>query len=189
MSNQSEIKMPESVIQQINLSYNTEQDRLLLRVGLADDTELLVWLTYRITKALRQLLNGETHMPTATSIQIQTPPQQAVAKFKQEAETVETLQKMDFVTAYQPRKEVVQNAAMLATSVMLVEVTDKPPVLEMPCVEGVNVRINLTPELILALTNMLQLSSKEAAWDIGAHVKTDMQITVLPDAAVKNTLH
>jgi hypothetical protein len=49
--------------------------------------------------------------------------------------------------------------------------------------------MNLTPELILALTNMLQLSSKDAAWDIGAYVKTDKQITELPDEAVKNTLH
>ena len=43
---------PEAAIQQINLGYNTEQDRLLLRVGLADNSELLVWLTNRITKQL-----------------------------------------------------------------------------------------------------------------------------------------
>lgn len=189
MSQQSEIKMPESVIQQINLSYNPEQDRLLLRVGLADNSELLVWLTYRITKALWQLLNGETHIPTASSIQAETPPQQAVAMFKQEAETIETLQKMDFSTAYQPREEVVNNAAMLAISVLLIQVADKPPVLEMPCVEGVNVRMNLTQELTLALTNMLQLSSKEAGWQIAAPQKTELQIILTPETGDKKVLH
>jgi hypothetical protein len=189
MSDQSDTKIPEAVIQQLNLSYNTEQDRLLLRVGLADNAELLVWLTYRVTRALWQLLSGETRMPTATSIQLETPLQQAVEQFKQEAETIETLQKMDFVTAYQPRKEVVNNAAMLAISVLLIQVTDKPPVLEMPCVEGVNVRMNLTPELILALNNMLQLSSKEAGWNIGVSHKTDLQITLTPESGEKKVLH
>ncbi len=189
MSDQSEIKMPEAVIQQINLSYNVEQDRLLLRVGLADNSELLVWLTYRVTRALWQLLNGEAHMPTATSIQVETPPQQAVTQFKQEVEAVETLNKMDFSTAYQPRKEVVNNAAMLAISVLLIQVTDKPPILEMPCVEGVNVRMNLTQELILALSNMLQLSSKEAAWNIGVQQKSEPQMILMPETGDKKVLH
>ena len=189
VENQAETNKPEVVIQQINLSYNAEQDRLLLRVGLADNTELLVWLTNRITKSIWQLLNGETHLPTATSIQVETPPQQAVAQFKQEVEAVEKLQKMDFATAYQPRTEVVHDAAMLAISVLLINIVDKPPALEMPCLEGVNVRMNLTQELILALTNMLRLSAKEAAWDIGTRTKADLQITLASDTAAKNTLH
>ena len=189
MENQAEIGKPEVVIQQINLSYNAEQDRLLVRVGLADKSELLVGLTYRITKSLWQLLNGETHLPTATSIQVETPPQQAVAQFKQEVEAVETLQKMDFATAYQPRKEVVHAAAMLATSVLLINITDKPPVLEMPCLEGVSVRMNLTQELTLALSSMLQLSSKEATWDIGGQLKTDKQITLVPSVSANKVLH
>jgi hypothetical protein len=189
MHNVPEIKMPEAVIQQLNLSYSPEQDRLLLRVGLADNTELLVWLTYRIAKLVWQLLHGETTIPTASSIQIEMPPQQAVAQFKQEFETLETLQKMDFSTAYQPRKEVVNNTAMLAIGAILIDVADRPPVLEMPCLEGVNVRVNLTQELILALTNMLQLSAKEAAWDIAAQVKSDIQITLVADTTAKKILH
>ncbi len=161
------INKPEAAIQQLNLGYNAEQDRLLLRVGLADNSELLVWLTYRISKQLWQLLNGEAHIPTATSIQAETPPQQAVEQFKQEMQVAETLQKMDFATEYQPRKEVVNNAAMLAISLVLINYEGKPPSLEIPCLEGVTVRMNLTQELMLALCNMLRLSSKEAAWDIG----------------------
>ena len=52
----------EAAIQQINLSYSVEQDRLLLRVGLADNSELLVWLTNRFTRLLWQLLNGEANI-------------------------------------------------------------------------------------------------------------------------------
>src|SRR5688572_6058974 len=93
----------EAAIQQINLGYNAQQDRLLLKVGLADNSELLVWLTYRITKQLWQKLIAETPLPTATSIKTETPPQQAAAQFQQEAQVVEAISKMDFATAYQPR--------------------------------------------------------------------------------------
>ena len=180
---------PEAAIQQINLGYNTEQDRLLLRVGLADNSELLVWLTNRITKQLWQLLNAEVNLPTATSIQAETPPEKAVAQFKQEIQTVEALQKMDFVTEYQPRKAVVNNGAMLAIGLMLVTYQEKPPTLEIPCMEGVTVRINLTQELILALCNMLQLSTKEAGWDINLPMQTQEQKALAVDVDAKKVLH
>jgi hypothetical protein len=184
---------PEAALQQINLGYNAEQDRLLLRVGLADNSELLVWLTYRITKQLWQLLNGETHMPTATSIQAETPPEKAVEQFKQEMQVVETLQKMDFATEYQPRKEIVNDGAMLAVSLVLVSYEQKPPTLEIPCLEGITVRMNLTQELILALCNMLQLSSKEAAWELGvithSSAQTQASTTVAVGSEAKKVLH
>lgn len=189
MCNQSEKNMPEAVIQQLNLSYNAEQDRLLLRVGLTDNAELLVWLTYRVTRALWQVLSEETHIPITSSIQLQTPPQQVVAKFKQEAEHIDLLQKMDFATAYQPRKEVIHNSAILANDALLIKDTDNSLVLEMPCIEGLNVRMNLTPELILALSNMLQLSAKEASWNIVTSHKTELQITMTPETSDKKMLH
>jgi hypothetical protein len=180
---------PEAVIQQINLGYNAEQDRLLLRVGLADNSELMVWLTYRITKQLWQLLNGETQLPSATSIQAETAPQQAVEQFKQEMQVAETLQKMDFATEYQPRKEVVNDGAMLAISLVMVNYAEKPPTLQIPCLEGITVRMNLTQELILALCNMLQLSSKEAAWDMGVTAATQVEMPIEVAPSEKKILH
>jgi hypothetical protein len=185
----SAISKPEAAIQQINLSYNAEQDRLLLRVGLADNSELLVWLTYRIARQLWQLLNGETSIPTATSISGDEVPEIAVEQFKQEMQAVEKLQKMDFATDYQPRKEIVHNGAMLVISVVLVSNENKSPTLEMPCLEGISVRMNLTQELILALCNMLRLTSKEAAWDIGAPSQPQAEIQLAGVSGVKKVLH
>ena len=180
---------PEAAIQQINLGYNTEQDRLLIRVGLADNSELLVWLTNRITKQLWQLLNGEGNLPTATSIQVDTPPEMAVKQFKQEIQATRALEKMDFMTEYQPRQEVVNNGAMLAIGLVLVVYQEKIPTLEIPCLEGVTVRMNLTQELILALCNMLQLSTKEAGWDIGSPMQTQEQRALAVDGDAKKVLH
>ena len=180
---------PEAAIQQINLGYNTEQDRLLMRVGLADNSELLVWLTNRITKQLWQLLNGESNLPTATSIQVDTPPEMAIKQFKQEIQATRALEKMDFMTEYQPRQEVVNNGAMLAIGLVLVVYQEKIPTLEIPCLEGVTVRMNLTQELILALCNMLQLSTKEAGWDIGSPMQTQEQRALAVDGDAKKVLH
>jgi hypothetical protein len=153
-------------IQQLNLSYIADQDRLLLRVGLSDNSELMVWLTYRITRMIWQLLNLEAHLPSASSIQADTPPSQAVQQFQQEVQTAEALQKMDFKSPYTPRQEVVNDQPMLVTNVLLHNQDGKPQGIEMPCLEGISVRMNLNAELILALCNMLQLSCKEAVWDL-----------------------
>ena len=178
-----------AAIQQINLGYNAEQDRLLFRVGLNDNTELLVWLTSRITQLLWTLLTGEAHLPTANSIQADSPPEQAVAQFKQEMQAADALQKMDFKTEYQPRPEVRNDGAMLAINAVLVRVDNKPPSLELPCLEGISVRINLNPELTLAMCNMLQLATKEAGWAINAAVATPAQSTVVVQMDVKKVLH
>ena len=178
-----------AAIQQINLGYNAEQDRLLFRVGLNDNTELLVWLTSRITQLLWTLLTGEAHLPTANSIQADSPPEQAVAQFKQEMQAADALQKMDFKTEYQPRPEVRNDGAMLAINAVLVRVDDKPPSLELPCLEGVSVRINLNPELTLAMCNMLQLATKEAGWAINAVGATPAQSPIAIQNDDKKVLH
>lgn len=174
-----EAPKPEATIQQINIAYNAEQDRLLLRVGLSDDTELLLWLTYRITRELWQLLNGETHLPTADSIQADALPGQAVEQFKQEAQAAETLKKMDFATQYQPRKGVRNEGALLAIKLELSGGNIKH--LDILCLEGVSVGINLPPALVLAVCNLLQISVTKAGWSLGA--KAALQPLINADEA------
>ncbi len=166
----------EVVIQQLNLGYNSDQDRLLLKVGLSDDSELAVWLTNRIAKNLWLLLNGEVHLPTANSIQMDIPAAQAIAKFNQEMQVAEALQKMDFATDYQPRTDVLTDGAKLATNVKLITDAPQPFTLEIICLEGLTMRMHLTQELILAMCNMLQLACKEALWDMDNHASKPMDI-------------
>lgn len=163
-----EVQKPEASIQQFNLGYNAQQDRLLLRVGLSDDTELVLWVTYRIARQMWQLLSGETHLPTADSIQPDIPVASAVEQFKQEAQATEALQKMDFATKYQPRKGVRNDGALLVIDLKLSG--DNIRHLDVVCLEGVIVDMNLPPALVLALCNMLQLSVRESGWNIGAKV-------------------
>ena len=178
-----------AAIQQINLGYNAEQDRLLFRVGLSDNTELLVWLTSRITQLLWSLLTGEVHLPTADFIQAEMPLQQSVEQFKLDMLAADVLKKMDFKTEYQPRPEVRNDGAMLALNAVLIHVENKQPSLELPCLEGVTVRINLNPDLTLAMCNMLQLATKEAGWVINASIAAPVQSPMAIQMDQKKVLH
>jgi hypothetical protein len=73
---------------------------------------------------------------------------------------------MDFATQYQPRKALLNDGALLATKLKLSGENVKH--LEVICLEGVTVGINLEPVIILAMCNMLQLSVKNSGWDLGA---------------------
>ena len=178
-----------AAIQQINLGYNAEQDRLLFRVGLSDNTELLVWLTSRITQLLWSLLTGEVHLPTADFTQAEMPLQQSVEQFKLDMLAADVLKKMDFKTEYQPRPEVRNDGAMLALNAVLIHVENKQPSLELPCLEGVTVRINLNPDLTLAMCNMLQLATKEAGWVINASIAAPVQSPIAIQMDQKKVLH
>lgn len=177
-------------IQQLNLGYNPDQDRLLLRIGLSNGEELQVWITQRIAKTLWKLLSGEAQLPSAKPNEINQmsnqAPSQAVQQFQQEVSAAQVLQKMDFATEYQPRKEVIHQGAVLATKLHLVEQNGQKA-LELATLEGVGMRLNLNEELTLAICNMLQLATKEASWDIGASAVA-ANVMVM-DAETKQVLH
>jgi hypothetical protein len=187
------ISRTELAIQQLNMGYNTEQDRLLLKVGLSDQTEIALWLTQRIARTIWQLLSKEAHLPSTNTAQAaKLAPQQAVQTFKQEAQAVETLQKLDFETAYQPRKEVLQPGGILIKEVQLLTPTAtghaQVQLLEMQSVDGVQLHLNLNTETILAICNMLQLSAKEAAWTLSVTAPEPAAMTLL-NTESKQVLH
>jgi len=176
-------------IQQLNLSYSTEQDRLLFRVGLQDNSELQVWLTYRVAREVWQLLSGKTPLPSAKSIRPEATPQQALEQFQQEAKTMETLQKMDFSTAYQPREKVKNDGPMLVVKASLNDANPDMPILNLVCHEGMTINMNLNKEMVLAICNMLQLTAKEAGWSIGASAQEPASMGLAEDAEIKKVLH
>lgn len=165
-----EAPKPHASIQQLNLSYNIEQDRMLLRVGMNDDSELVLWLTYRIARQLWQLLNHDAHLPTATSIRPEVTPSQAVEQFNKELQSAETLKKMDFATQYQPRKEKRSEEFLLATGLKISG--NKVKNLQVICLNNLTVSMSLGPELVLGLCQMLQAAVKQSGWDLGVAAVT-----------------
>jgi len=174
-------KAVETGIQQLNLSYDKVQDRLLFRVGLSDDTEVAIWFTYRFSRELWIALNGEAHLPEAKAFE-GGEVADAVEQFQQEMEATEALEKMDFSTEYSPRDEMRSDGILLAVSFKL---ADDAKLLEISCLEELAVNINLTPELILATCNMLQMATKEAGWEL----TTPVAAIVMDTSSSPKVLH
>lgn len=174
-------------VQQLNLGYNAVQDRLLFKVGLSDDSELALWITHRIAKQMWQLLNNEVHLPQSQQADVSLP-NAALQAFKQEAQAVEQLKTLDFDTAYTPRDAIIKQGPSLVKELKLIKPEHGTALLEMHCDDGLNVALNLNQESLLAICNMLQLTTKDAAWDIGAaSAATASAVAIQPTS--KQVLH
>lgn len=169
----------ESAIEQINLGFNDQEDRLLLKLGLADKTELAVWITRRICKVMWRLLQSTqgTLLPTAPQVAKPTiaPPDirhQAIESFALEVAEQKKLDNMDFHSEYVAGRDTRTDAPMLAVQCVIISsenaASQKPqlPHLEFQCTNGQAVKILLSNELVYAVTNMMQLATREAGWDL-----------------------
>ena len=163
----------ESAIEQINLGYNEPEDRLLLKVGLADKTEVAVWITRRVCKLMWSALHAASNalLPTATHFAaptITTPDgkNQAIENFIQAADVQQKIERLDFKSEYTADRQSRSEEPMLAVQCMLVTIGNLPPQLELQCTNGQAVKIALTHELVHAITSMMQLATREAGWDL-----------------------
>jgi len=163
----------ESAIEQINFGFNEQEDRLLLKVGLADKTEVAVWITRRVCKAMWSSLQSveNTLMPATTQFlipAIATPgaKSQAVENFIQEADNQKKIESLDFKSEYITNRQARSEKPMLAIQCLIVMVGSLPPQLELQCTNGQSVKMALTNELVHAVTSMMQLATREAGWDL-----------------------
>jgi hypothetical protein len=161
-------------IEQINLGFNEQQDRLLLKLGLTDKTEIVVWITRRICKAMWSLLQGTNAalLPTAGLMNqspITTPEikDQAIQSFEKEAAEQKIKDNMDFKSEYLTDRQTRTAEPLLAIQCIVVSVENQVPSLELQCLNGQSVKIALNNELTHAMINMVQLATREASWDLG----------------------
>lgn len=163
----------ESAIEQINLGYNEQEDRLLLKVGLADKTEVAVWITRRVCKSLWSSLQSasNTLLPTVTQFLVPTivmpdGKSQALENFIREADNQNKIENLDFKSEYIADRQARSQEPMLAVQCMIVTIGSLPPQLELQCTNGQSVKMALTNELVHALSSMMQLATREAGWDL-----------------------
>lgn len=184
-----------AVIEQLNLTFDADQDRLLFKVGLSDNTELAIWITRRIAKSISASLHG-------TQAAFDLPMQVVVMNAQGGLDPVTTsaisalgvnpeaiLQtsapNLYSDTQYQANRTSRLQAPMLATACKVMSDNPTQFVLEFTAKEGINAQVSFNAELKIAFGNMLQLASKEAAWDIGIQSSH----FVAPQASASQVLH
>ncbi|MCB5185296.1 hypothetical protein LG201_08775 [Methylobacillus gramineus] len=172
-------------IQQLHLSYSGPQDRMLLKVSLADETELSAWLTRRIVRVLWGLLQDSELSPMPMHDVMAVTAEELLERFNQEADNLSLIQGINLSGAYQDRKIAEADPPVLVTDCKLVHIDHLESMLEFHSQTGEVYSIALTEELNHAISGMLQLATQEAAWDLG--FSTDM--IVLADEATQHVLH
>ncbi|SDK78693.1 hypothetical protein SAMN05192566_2412 [Methylophilus rhizosphaerae] len=184
--------MAQQSVQQINLSYDRHQDRLLLKTAINQDQEVRVWLTYRLVRQMFSVLNQEAHLPVAPAqarLADMPSPAEATRQFAQEAEAVHGLDTLDFDTAYQQRASSI-GPALLAIEVRFVSINDQLHHMQLVCEGGANVNMGLNKEVVLAISRMLQIASKDAGWLLSAQKEPGaVSSIVMQEPTEKQVLH
>jgi len=179
--------MPQNIasIQQINLGYNQQEDRLLLKVGMADQSELSLWITRRICKDLWHLLQNshgqflnrpqavmkntedlDEALPAPIMLPKNGQKKPVIAAFTQEQAAQKSLEVIDFSTEYETNRKALFEAPVLVVqcTVALTEIQTSHLIFQ--AYQGESIKMGLTLELLVALTNMMQLATREAGWDL-----------------------
>jgi hypothetical protein len=163
----------QAAIEQINLGYNDQQDRLLLKLGLVDKTEISVWVTRRICRVMWSLLQGANMSLSPSSSADQSLPdpatsskEQAIQSFEREVAVQKAIENMDFNSEYLTDRQNRTDEPLLAIQCMTIAIEGQAPHLELQCLGGQAVKIALNNELVHAITNMMQLATREAGWDL-----------------------
>ena len=167
-----------AVIEQLNLAFDAEQDRLLFKVGLSDNTELAIWMTRRIAKSISAWLQGSQAAVDATMQvvimnaqggldKVDSAKLMSASSITPEALMKTSTQNLDFSTQYQANRTSRLAAPMLAIACKVLTDSATQFVLEFSAKDDMSAQIAFNAELKIAFGNMLQLASKEAAWDIG----------------------
>ncbi|MGP1716074.1 MAG: hypothetical protein ACTS9Y_02750 [Methylophilus sp.] len=187
---------PQSV-QQINLAYDSQQDRLLLKAAVSNNQEVRVWITYRIARQIFAVLNREAHLPvtaigqvTAALLENSQSPAEATRQFEQEAEAVQNLEMLDFETAYEQRASTVSEQELLAVETRFVSINDQLNNMLLACAGGMNVNMGLNKELVLAISRMLMIASKDAGWVLPAEKEPEAVSSIVMQVPTeKQVLH
>lgn len=181
-----------SSIEQINLGYNLREDRLLMRIGMSDRSEMSLWISRRICRVIWTLLQnikgGSTpvYQPNAVpQVSDADNKEQVLANFAHEANTQKAIENMDFNSAYIAERQAVTETPLLVVDCTLVAPKDSAAYFSMQCANTQVIKIALNSELIFAMTNMLQLSTREAGWDL---LMNDHPTKTIPNLA-QQVLH
>ncbi|MFD1122054.1 hypothetical protein ACFQ2T_06035 [Methylophilus flavus] len=181
-------------VQQINLAYDSQQDRLLLKAAVNNEQEVRVWITYRVARQIFSVFNREAHLPvssahSASLLDNLQSPAAATRQFEQEAEAVQNLETLDFDTAYQQRAASNQQE-LLAIETRFVSINDQLNSMQIVCAGGANVNMSLSKELVLAISRMLMVASKDAGWVLPAEKEPEAVSSIVMQVPTeKQVLH
>lgn len=169
-----------STLQQLNIQYHPEEDRLKLKIRFGDDNEVALWLTQRYVRLLLSTLNNthrgdDNDQAPTTPTPRSTEAQKAVMQFQREVATKDN----DYETDYRAGdSHPLGEAAILAIKVEYTVLKTGMMRLGMGMQNGQTLHINLDQKTLHTLTHIILMGTQKAGWDLGDGLSSAQQSVV-----------
>jgi len=147
-------------LQQINATFDPQEDRLILNIRGEDDSEIRIWLTRRYTRLLLGILDKLANPGKEKA----TPRESAVQAFERDA----ILAQADFSTEYQQdaTSHPLGEDPVLVTRIEY-KIRDNGHIaLALGLPDAHNINLNLSKDLIQIIIKLLKDASRKAEWDL-----------------------
>lgn len=152
-------------LQQINVEYSAEQDRLLMRIGTSEGSEMRLSLTRRYVKLLWPLL---VRLAEEASPRIRTQANPDARKALLGLEHEQALSRADFSKPYvqEPRLTPLGEAPLLLARIQTGRDRNGQPVLALHPAEGQGVTLTFDAVLLHSVCRLLQSAVQKSDWDM-----------------------
>lgn len=171
-------------LRQINIEYNAEQDRLLMRIASGENQEVLLWLTRRCVKLLWQVLLQMAR--SAPDIATQSHPEAKTALMGMRHE--DAMAKTDFSKPYEASaKEHPLGSEPILVAKMQTKRNDNGSfVLTLLPSKGQGINLSLNEELLHSLCGLLRKIASGTDWGLQLDLP---QAAAVPSAEERRTLN
>lgn len=149
-------------LRQINMEYQAEQDRLVMRISSGASQEVLLWLTRRCVKLLWQALTGLVR--TIPEIATQSHPEARSALMGMRHESA--LANSDFSQPYQGAKEHPLGETPILVARIQTRTEGANFVLSLLPSNGQGVNLSLDERLLHSVCGLLRKVVEKAEWDM-----------------------
>lgn len=152
-------------IDQFQLRFDAEQDRLLLRLNTSDRQEFRLWLTRRMVARLWPVLRAALESDELVRSQPDRVARDAVLSFQQD----KALAQADFQSAFREEAEALPlgDAPVLVTKAQLSAAPQAGRLLRLAATRGPSVQVGLTPFMLHAFCRLLVQAVAQADWGLG----------------------
>jgi hypothetical protein len=152
-------------LRQLTLTYDPTEDRMLLRIATAENTEYQLWLTRRFVKVLWGALMQTIDRNPEIAERATQPAVRDAVKAMQHQEAV---QSSDFSKPHtEGNVNLTSNSGpLLVTGGQVKPVSPENTVLSMKTASGSGVQFGLNKKLLHALCHMMITSAQKADWEL-----------------------
>lgn len=153
-----------SQINQIQISFNPTEDRLLLRMNTSDSTGFQFWLTRRYVKLLWPILLSMLERNEQVSAQQTEQAKKEVLSFQHQ----EAARKMDYTQQYkeEPGHQPLGTEPVLLSRISVKNLADGQQMLCIHPEDGQGIELILDQTLLHSICKLLQDTVAKAEWDM-----------------------